>query len=803
MLSPQLRQKVFNLWSMFWASGMANPLTAIEQITYLLFLRQLEALDAQRTADGKPSIYGVRPDCGLDHPDDPAECPGHDFCRWSEIKKDPTHELFSKYVFPWLRELDTTLALLGNGDGSDLANVGQGIMYDAYFQFPREKAATLQRAIKTIDELFPQMDLQGKDLMGDIFEYLLDEIRISGKNGQFRTPRHIIRFMVELLDPQPSERVIDPAAGTGGFLFTTIQHLLKKVTPPEELRLEADGTPYRLVRGDPSVEPYLTGEYFTGYDNDRTMVRIGWMNLILHGIENPHIERRDSLGQSLPDFESGAYRVALANPPFTGNVDELDLHPTRFPPDPRKSGNLITTKSELLFVWLMLDLLEPGGRAAVIVPEGVLFGSTIAHKELRRQLLFEHNLQAVVSLPAGAFQPYAGVKTSILVFHKAGEKPEPGKNPRTHQVWFYEVQADGYTLDAKRNPQPESNDLWDALEKYDLEGISVVDSLDYHRPDLFTERWRVVDNETVQVFPDLSDKQGRVWGIHELFQELPADSQVAKGQVTEAQAQAIENLYRRYVLVKLTEKDRATLLPLDATQAQEIADQALRDLRRLFNEVTHQMLDTEFEQFGLKALKPLPGQAEAQVQVGLEDLLTQVEQTTAQPAEGEDKEAQIEADEDWQARVEVILREFAKLDGFDVWLRTPEIHKHEDFLEESRSWAAPVRVYARDDEWVSEDGTVRGTHDENDQVRPTYIEYLKQQGVFDENGMIKSKHLVILEPDCIEANDLNLSAGRYKPFVLSVKKYDPPADILRAVRQLESDLIARIDGFLRMVEGAE
>ena len=803
MLSPQLRQKVFNLWSMFWASGMANPLTAIEQITYLLFLRQLEALDAQRTADGKASIYGVRPDCGLDHPGDLAECPGHGFCRWSEIKKNPTHELFSKYVFPWLRELDTTLALLGDGDEGDLSNVGQGIMDDAYFQFPREKAATLQRAIKTIDELFPQMDLQGKDLMGDIFEYLLDEIRISGKNGQFRTPRHIIRFMVELLDPQPGERVIDPAAGTGGFLFTTIQHLLKKVTPPEQLRLEADGTPYRLVRGDPSVEPYLTGEYFTGYDNDRTMVRIGWMNLILHGIENPHIERRDSLGQSLPDFESGAYRVALANPPFTGNVDDLDLHPTRFPPDPRKSGNLITTKSELLFVWLMLDLLEPGGRAAVIVPEGVLFGSTIAHKELRRQLLFEHNLQAVVSLPAGAFQPYAGVKTSILVFHKAGEKPEPGKNPRTHQVWFYQVQADGYTLDAKRNPQPESNDLWDALEKYDLEGISVVDSLDYHRPDLFTERWRVVDNETVQVFPDLSDKQGRVWGIHELFQELPADSQVAKGQVTEAQAPAIENLYRRYVLVKLTEKDRATLLPLDATQAQEIADQALRDLRRLFNEVTHQMLDTEFEQFGLKALKPLLEQAEAQVKVGLEDLLTQVEQIATQSVDEEDAAARTEADEDWQTSVETIMREFAKLDGFEVQMRTQAVQKHQSFLEESRSWASLVRVYARDDEWESADGEVPGTHDENDQVRPEYIEHFKRQGIFDENGMVKLEHLDVLEPDCIEANDLNLSAGRYKPFIMKTVQYDPPPQIIRAVQSYEAKIQEGLEKLLAMVEDKE
>jgi type I restriction enzyme M protein len=337
MLSPQLRKKVFNLWTMFWSSGMTNPLVAIEQITYLLFLKQLEALDAQRTLGDKPSLYGVRPNCKLPHPDNPAECTGHDFCRWSHITKDPTHELFSQYVFPWLRELDTIFAEFSNGGNGEIASpVGQGIMTDAYFQFPRDKVATLESAIKTIDALFPETNWQLNDLMGNIFEYLLSEIRTSGKNGQFRTPRHIIRFMVELLDPQPGERLIDPASGTGGFLFSTIQHLRKQVTPSDELRLEADGTPHRLRRGDAAVEPYLSGEYFTGYDNDRTMVRIGWMNLILHGVGNPFIVRLDSLGKSFPDYESGKYQLVLANPPFTGHVDKGDLHKTRFP---RKSPN--------------------------------------------------------------------------------------------------------------------------------------------------------------------------------------------------------------------------------------------------------------------------------------------------------------------------------------------------------------------------------------------------------------------------------------------------------------------------------
>jgi len=776
MLSPQLRQKVFNLWTMFWTSGMTNPMTAIEQITYLLFLKQLEAFDSQRVSSGKPSIYAA-----------------HEFCRWFHIRKNPTHELFTQKVFPWLRQLDE---ILSNGGNNNLFRMGQGIMDDAYFQFPREKARTLEKAIKIIDELFPQMNLQGSDLMGDIFEYLLSEIKTSGKNGQFRTPRHIIRFMVELLKPQPGERVIDPAAGTGGFLFTTIQYLLKEVTPLQVLKLEADGTPHRLVRNEPNVEPYLTGEYFTGCDNDRTMVRIGWMNLILHGIENPRIERRDTLGQSLPSEESNAYDLVFANPPFTGSVDKDDLHKSRFPRDPRRSDGPITTKSELLFVWLMLDLLKPGGRAAVIVPEGVLFGSTVAHKELRRQLLFEHNLQAVISLPAGAFQPYSGVKTSILVFQKAEEEPQLRETPYTNQVWFYEVQADGYKLDAKRRPQPENNDLWDAQEKYSAQ---IAESQDYYKPTLFTERWRIVDDETVELFPELADERGDVWDINKLF-ELPAAPQAATEQVINSQTPEIEDFYRDYLLTKLREAASSNLLPPDAVQAQKIVSQTLQDLNQLFKDVTSQMLDTQFDQHGRKAFEPVLEQMGKMVQEELDNLLKQVQQTP-EPEKKTDEEARIT--EDWRETVESIVREFAKLDGFDVQLRSIKVQKTENLLEESRSWVAPVRTYARDDDWQSEDGTVLGTHDENGQVRPEYIEHLRQEEIFDKNGVIKAKHLDVLEPDCIEANDFNLSAGRHKPFVLETRKYDPPADILRKIRELEEKLIAGIDSLQAMVEDRE
>jgi type I restriction enzyme M protein len=318
--------------------------------------------------------------------------------------------------------------------------------------------------------LFRQLDTRSvnADIMGDIFEYLLEEVKESGKNGQFRTPRHVIRFMVQLLNPELGKTILDPACGSGGFLLNALLHWKADHTDPEVLRLEWDGTPHDLLPVWPDGQQYDFSTLVHGYDNDRTMVRIAWMNLILHALETPEIHQLDSLSKRLKNDESGTYHYILANPPFTGSVDEGDLseNRTRFPRSGR--GNVsLTTKSELLFVWLMLDLLQIGGRAAVIVPDGVLFGSTKAHRELRRQLLFENTLEAVVSLPANMFQPYSGVKTSILLFQKTGEPVTAGSEPRTREVWFYEVTDEAFSLDQKRKAlYGQDNDLWDALIKF-------------------------------------------------------------------------------------------------------------------------------------------------------------------------------------------------------------------------------------------------------------------------------------------------------------------------------------------------
>jgi len=627
MLAPKLRQDIYELWTMFWSSGMTNPLTSIEQITYLLFLKRLETLDALRVAKGKASIYAPRLNCELPHhPDDGKKtaispypeyiassyCVGHKTCRWSYIVQGQTvekitpHDHLSQYVFPWLRVLEKTLKTT-NGENNDTNGLEATAsrMEDAYFQLPREKTATLQRSIKAIDALFSQVD-SSDDLMGDIFEYLLSEIQTSGKNGQFRTPRHIIRFMVELLDPDSHELVADPAAGTAGFLINTVQHVMKHYTPPETIRLEWDGTPHRLNGADlPPEEEYPNSKLYTGYDNDRTMVRIGWMNMILHGIEDPRMQLRDTLSKPREDAkgniveESGYYDVMLANPPFRGTVDKDDLS--------NRLRDLATDKSELLFVLRILDMLKVGGRAAVIVPEGVLFGSTNAHKELRRRLVLDNILDGVVSLPPGVFQPYTGVKTSILLFHKVDLKCRAGDTPQTQQVWFYEVAADGYTLDAKRAPKPAPNDIWDALEKWThyRNGENTVDtSTDYYQPDIYTERWRPVDAETLRVFPELGGEQDQVRGIHELFRELPQDPNKATAWVIEQQRERIAALYETALDIYSVD---LTNNPRPERVTRETLEQVVRDVTKFFEDAKRDMLERgkELPEYGRKALDPL------------------------------------------------------------------------------------------------------------------------------------------------------------------------------------------------------
>ena len=474
MLSPQLKSKIQDLWNYFWSGGIANPLAAIEQITYLVFIKRLEDLNPK----------------GINIPDN---------CRWSNFKHLSGDALLRRVrgeVFDWLRTLDTDEEDLAgepqtkdseaessvnsveespDGQGQDskaesldddeeekLNEKSQGRMSDAVFLIPN--ATLLQRAITTIDKLF--IPSRNQDTLGDIYEHLLSEIAEAGKNGQFRTPRHIIRLMCDLVNPQWNDRICDPACGTAGFLVNAYQHILKTHTDPANLVFEGDGTPMNTLEGrpfnmvgehlSPEQDKYLRENALHGYDFDKTMVRLGWMNLIQHGIEKPKVNYANTLGsvfnQKIKSGEVGDFTVILANPPFTGSLDKDDIGETL--------KDLKTNKTELLFVELILQLLAVGGKAAVIVPEGVLFGSTKAHKTLREKLVTENTLRAVISLPGGVFQPYTGVKTSILLFNKGG---------KTDEVWFYDVKNDGETLDAKRNSRPQENDLWDLTLKYRLQ----------------------------------------------------------------------------------------------------------------------------------------------------------------------------------------------------------------------------------------------------------------------------------------------------------------------------------------------
>jgi type I restriction enzyme M protein len=445
MLSPQLKSKIRQLWDAFWSGGVANPLSAIEQITYLVFLKRLEELDIERqksahTAKHKyKSIYDFKAD-------EKKRLLDGEAYRWSHIKRLPTEERFTQmrnYVFDWMKSFE----------GANPAD--QERMRDAVFLIPN--AALLERAINILDELF--VSERNQDTLGDIYEDLLNEIATAGKNGQFRTPRHIIRAMCDLVDVKFGELVCDPACGTGGFLINAYQHILEANSSPDILRYKEDGTPINAYGDKLTKKEHeeLRRNHLHGFDFDRTMVRLGWMNMIQHGMENPQINYADALGSKFnAEVQEGGkwhehFDVVLANPPFTGNIDKTDVGDTLRP--------LGTNKTELLFVDLILQLLKPGGRAAVIVPEGVLFGSSNAHLALRKKLIELTQLQAVISLPSGVFQPYAGVKTSILVFSKGGT---------TDNVWFYEVTADGETLNAKRTPDPENNDLWDMRLKFKL-----------------------------------------------------------------------------------------------------------------------------------------------------------------------------------------------------------------------------------------------------------------------------------------------------------------------------------------------
>ncbi|MGM9482055.1 type I restriction-modification system subunit M [Roseateles sp. NT4] len=819
MLAPHIKKKVDELWNRFWAAGLTNPLVAVEQITYLLFLKRLEDIDLKRQQRGFPSVYA-----------------GSESCKWSYIRQEKTNPgHLIDVVFPWLRELDKHFTT-ASADGTELASLSNR-MADAYFQLDPNKGKVLSDAIDAIDQLFARAGEgnAAQDIMGDTFEYLLSEMATAGKNGQFRTPRHLIRFMVELLDPEPGQRVIDPAAGTGGFLFSTQQHLMRKYSAQDNVVLEWDGTPHRTDGAAATPDQYAAihnGANLVGLDNDRTMARIGWMNLVLHDVTDPHLVQGDSLSkregkEKLKQLlEPESYQYVLANPPFTGTVDSGDLEPDsllfpRVGGGGKKKDDAITNKSELLFLWLMLDLLRVGGRCAVIIPEGVLFGNTEAHIHLRRELLTEHVVEGVISLPGGVFQPYTGVKTSILIFRKETRRDVrasfTGAVPlRTEHVWFYEVEEDGYTKDAKRNARPgQQNDLWDALEKFKLwidQGRSGAQRHETTllQPTFHVERWRqallrdTADQLTPagQAFATLLDTSmwdGQVWGVHELFPELPRDPKAAEIQVRNASSRMLYDLViqffappTRTVWAKWRDAGTADK-KMEGDKAFAEWQKAIKVPQQEFNRAAREA-QVFFEPEDGHALPLWKDMVKDALNAGLS--LHQNAATQAPVVQF----SSYEPVPDLNSALAAIAREVAKLDGFDVTLRSLAVDQATD-LKAAKHWVVPVRAWARNDEWQSNEGTVIGSHDADGLVRPTYVQAMLAAGVYDERGELKDG---VLDPDCIEAREWNLSAGQYKPFDFTQLKSDKSvAEMIGALKVTEMEIIKGLDKLLAMVEGRE
>jgi len=414
MVTGDFKAQVDALWNAFWSGGVSNPLSVIEQITYLLFIRRLDELqslgEAKAVATGKSPDTLIFPEGNYvedaTDPDDPQQkiTVAYNDLRWSVLRDmhaDEAFKIMNSFVFPFLQNM---------AKGSPHSKH----MKDARFGIPT--AQLLAKAMDMIDEL----PMANRDSKGDIYEYMLGKIASAGQNGQFRTPRHIIELMVALTEPRPSDTICDPACGTAGFLVAASEYVLEN---------------HKGMMFDDAQRKHFNSTMFNGFDFDNTMLRIGSMNMVLHGVEDANIAYRDSLAEeSEPDAE--AYSLILANPPFAGSLDyescAKDLQRV-----------VKTKKTELLFIALFLRLMQVGGRAAVIVPDGVLFGSSKAHKTLRKILVEDHKLDAVIKMPSGVFKPYAGVSTAILLFTKTD-------SGGTENVWFYDMQADGLSLDDKR-----------------------------------------------------------------------------------------------------------------------------------------------------------------------------------------------------------------------------------------------------------------------------------------------------------------------------------------------------------------
>jgi type I restriction enzyme M protein len=437
MITGALRSRIDSLWTDFWTGGITNPLTVIEQITFLMYSRLLDMQERnqERLADieGKrePSLFGE----------------GDQDCRWETWRHYGGTEMLPHVrdrVFPQFRRM----AERSSGEGSQFA----AFMKDA--QLMIQKESLLVKAVNAVQDL----PLEQGDTKGDLYEYLLSKLTTAGINGQFRTPRHIIRMMVELMQPQPTDRICDPSCGTAGFLIESYDYLLRQHSSAAGTHKEViDGEEQTRYSGDLLSEfrDHVDTDMFHAYDFDATMLRIATMNLVMHGVKQPDVHYQDTLSQSFeerhPKGSKNAFDIILANPPFKGTLDEQDVAPDIL-------RTVKTKKTELLFIGLILRMLKVGGRSATIVPDGVLFGSSKAHVQIRQHLIENNQLDAVISLPSGVFKPYAGVSTAIIIFTKGG---------KTENVFFYDVRSDGFSLDDKRTKIGDGKgDIPDVQAKY-------------------------------------------------------------------------------------------------------------------------------------------------------------------------------------------------------------------------------------------------------------------------------------------------------------------------------------------------
>jgi type I restriction enzyme M protein len=418
MITGEIKSKVDRIWDTLWSGGISNPLTIIEQLTYLLFIKRLDELHTlkeNKAARLKAPI------------EEPIFTPAQDHLRWSRFKETSPEQMFATvrdHAFAFIK----TIGQSSSGEGSSTYSHH---MKDATFMMPTPRV--LANVVDQLDDI----DMADRDTKGDLYEYMLGKIASAGQNGQFRSPRHIIKLMVEMIAPTPKDVFCDPACGTCGFHVAVAEYLVNHYSD--------------AIYKDAASRRRFNENTFHGYDFDSTMLRIGSMNMLLHGVENPDIRYKDSLAQSDED-DSEKYSLILANPPFAGSLD--------YESTAKDLLQIVKTKkTELLFMALFLRLLQTGGRAAIIVPDGVLFGSSNAHKQLRKALVEEQKLDAIVSMPSGVFKPYAGVSTAILFFTKTN-------SGGTDHVWFYDMQADGYSLDDKRSPQPDKSDLPDILKRW-------------------------------------------------------------------------------------------------------------------------------------------------------------------------------------------------------------------------------------------------------------------------------------------------------------------------------------------------